>query len=413
MRAVWFLFFLTLLSRLVVLPFAEVTDADAVTRIYMAEKWLLDPSLISEGVWLPFHHYFNAFALLIWSDSWYSPMLFHCILASLTVFPLYAFTQREFNERGARLAVLIYMFSSVVFHNSFHALSELPNAVFIMFALDQLSLLIRNRAVKHAVLAGLFMTVAAGFRYESWLLIAVFSGILLLFRTPIKHIFIFGLAAIVFPVYWMVGNWMAHGDLFFGLSGAYHWNVIMEGVNENIDGVEKIKRLLFFPISWVIAFSPILIGLLLVALPRSIVRKEFKRSWLIWSLPFLILLTTFIFKSYEGTLLNQHRFTILPLLLTAPFIALIANTAKTGWKEWLAYVSLPVFLFLSFRMATLETEKWIPSDRVEHAVRQIRLSTFSTFSAIPRQSDPFIRQIVPHLPKDSPETHGYLGDFWT
>jgi hypothetical protein len=41
------------------------------------------------------------------------------------------------------------------------------------------------------------------------------------------------------------------------------------------------------------------------------------------------------------------------------------------------------------------------------------LSTFSTFSAIPRQSDPFIRQIVPHLPKDTPETHGYLGDFWT
>jgi 4-amino-4-deoxy-L-arabinose transferase-like glycosyltransferase len=383
-RVVWVLFLIVLFSRLLALPFAEVRDADAVTRIYMAEKWLLDPHLISEGIWLPFHHYFNALSLWVWSDVWYSPMVFNSLLTALTVFPLYAFTKREFHERGARLAVVVYLFSSVVFHNSFHALSELPNAVFIMFALDQMSLLVREKKMKHAVLAGLFMTIAAGFRYESWLLIAIFSGMLLLFRVPIRSIFVFGLVAIIFPVFWMAGNWLAHGDLFFGLSGAYNWNVVMEGVNDHIDGIEKIKRLLFFPLSWLLVFSPILVFLVLFRFLRKWQKRDLQKTQLIWILPFIIVLSIFIYKSFEGTLLNQHRFTILPLLLTVPFTAWIVETTKTKWMEWVAYASIPLFFWLSFRMETIEFEKWIPSDRVEQAVRQIRLSTFSTLSAIPQ-----------------------------
>jgi len=412
-KAVWLLFLLALLSRVIAMPFAEVTDADAVTRIYMAEKWLLDPHLISEGIWLPFHHYFNAIALWFWSDSWYSPMLFHSILASLTVFPLYHFTKREFHERGARLAVLVYIFSAVVFHNSFHALSELPNAVFIMFALDQMSLLVREKRIKHAVLAGLYMTIAAGFRYESWMLIAIFSGMLLLFRVPIRSIFVFGFLASIFPLFWMLGNYIAHKDLFFGLSGAYHWNVVMEGVNDNIDGVEKIKRLLFFPLSWVMVFSPVLILWLFIRFIRRLISRSALKSEFIWMLPFLFLLATFIFKSYEGTLLNQHRFTILPLLLSVPFVALILDPVKAKWMDWLAYLSIPACFFLSFSLATIEGEKWIPSQRIENAVRQIRLSTFSTLGAIPRQTDPFMREVVQRFPRTTKENHGFLGDFWT
>ena len=50
------------------------------------------------------------------------------------------------------------------------------------------------------------MTVAAGFRYEAWLVMAPFFTVIFL-RKNYKHAILFGLFAILFPLVWMArGN---------------------------------------------------------------------------------------------------------------------------------------------------------------------------------------------------------------
>ena len=72
----------------------------------------------------------------------------------------------------------------------------------------------------------------------------------------------------------MIGNHIAHHDIFFGLSGAYHWNIKMEGVNDHLSKVEQVKRLMYFPLSWFYFYSPILAAFLFWKLFSKITLKN-------------------------------------------------------------------------------------------------------------------------------------------
>lgn len=73
--------------RLLAFPFAQVVDADATTRVLIAESWLQSPSLIYEGVWPPLHFYFNALAIAVSGERLVMPILFHIIIGSATAYP--------------------------------------------------------------------------------------------------------------------------------------------------------------------------------------------------------------------------------------------------------------------------------------------------------------------------------------
>ncbi|TNE75406.1 MAG: hypothetical protein EP333_04315 [Bacteroidetes bacterium] len=412
-RKIWVLFIGLLIFKLLLLPWVEVTDSDAVSRVFTAEELINEPRLVSEGVWLPLHYYFTSLSILLSGGSlWYGPMIFHVLIGALTIFPLYRFTAREFNERGAMWAVIIYVLSPVVFRNSYHALAGVPNAFFIMMVMDFMSRLRHSGSLKDAVYAGVFMTIACGFRYESWLLFALFTGMLLLFRVSIKRIAIFWLIGMLFPAFWMIGNWIAHHDLFYGLSGAYHWNVIMEDVNAGVDLTEKIKRIVFFPLSWLLNISPLVgVTLFFVGIARHVKRK-LPRTQLILVIPFLVMCVVFLYKSYEGTLLDQHRFTIALLLLSAPFLSYLAELKSRVYRTVLIMSCLGSFIF-SFNAMFFEWERIVPQERVRNVFKAIRLETFATLQPIPRQTDPEIRNVMKLIEKEKNGTDGLIMDFWT
>ena len=87
--------------KLILLPFSETTDADAVTRIFLSIKWLDNPHWIMTDVWAPFHYYLNAFSLSIWDNRVIMPKLVQVTISCLTLLPFYFFVKREFNEKGA------------------------------------------------------------------------------------------------------------------------------------------------------------------------------------------------------------------------------------------------------------------------------------------------------------------------
>ena len=313
--------------RLILIPFVQITDADATSRIFIAEKWLENPTILTEGIWPPFHYYFNSIALLISGERIYGPMIFHILITCLTIIPLYHFTKREFSEKGAWFSILFFLFCPIIFRNSFQALSGLPHAFFIAMAVNSISKSIRFTDFKQAIYAGLFMTIAAGFRYEAWLLIAIFTLIFLLFK-QFKLVIVFWCFSMIFPVFWMIGNHIAHNDFLFGLA---------EPNNLEIAFGFKIERLLFFPFSWFFIYSPILVFLVARKVYQKMKIRQIMKSRLIWSIPFWTLFAVFIYKSYEETLLMQHRFTILLILFSTPFISIIFENIQWTRFKVIAY----------------------------------------------------------------------------
>lgn len=335
-----------LLLRLICLPFAQAVDADAVTRIFMAQEWWDNPSLITEGVWPPLHQYFYGFIVGITGDYQTIPILITIVVSSLSAWPMYLFVRREFNEKAAFWIALALALSPVLFRNSYHTLSGTPFVFLLLFTLVFLTKSWKESNWKAAIWAGVLMTLACGFRYEGWMLFALFTGLGLLQRAW-KETAVFWMVSMIFPAFWMLGNYAAHQDFFFGLSGAYDWNIVQEGVNNYMPRDIMLLRWFFFPASWFFLFSPILVLVFFIAFWKTIRTKQVQWTKWRWGGVFLILLITFIYKSHEGTLLNQHRFTSSLIVFSLPMLALVWDLPQT-WLKRTAQVGILLLLPLSY-----------------------------------------------------------------
>jgi 4-amino-4-deoxy-L-arabinose transferase-like glycosyltransferase len=121
---------LALIARFICLPYTQIVDADSVTRIFIASDLLENFTIISEGVWLPMHHYLNAIAIFLFSNRINGPVIVHILISVLTAVPLYYFTKRVFTMRGAFFTVALFLFNPLFFRYSFQVLSEIPYLFF-------------------------------------------------------------------------------------------------------------------------------------------------------------------------------------------------------------------------------------------------------------------------------------------
>ena len=196
--------------RMILLPSSQVVDADAVSRIFLSRKWLDAPTIIYEGVWLPLHQYWNALLIAISGSYITFPIIINCVLASLISWPVYSWVRREFNNKTAFWVALLFTLSPVIMRNSFQALSGTPFLLLVAFAFNELSLFLQSYDSKHVNRMGFFLTIASGFRYEAWLLIAIF-GLVLVLKKQWVYSLKFSVVAIIFPLFWFIGNTAVHG----------------------------------------------------------------------------------------------------------------------------------------------------------------------------------------------------------
>ena len=347
-----------LVVRLIILPFSQTVDADAVTRIFMAYNWLRNPELITSAVWLPLHLYFNAAAIWLSGDLVFGPKIMNILFAVATVPPLYKFVKNEFNSEGAFWVTLTYLFVPIVILNSLQALSGIPYAFFIVSAMYFLSQGRKTQQqIKFGIFAGLAITLAGGFRYEAWLLIAVFSGVLFL-QKQWKMMIAFMLFSMIVPTFWMVGCYIDEGDIFYGPNGAYRWNVVISGVNDNMTFDKYVKRTFFFFVSWILLLTPVVSFLIVFYSVKSRKLKSVSRSTWLWLIPFIVLFLMFIYKAINGTLLLQHRFTLSLILTSLPFYALMFQDGKSLKIKRIIALAV-VILFIPYSYINLDKYSFI------------------------------------------------------
>lgn len=376
-----------LVLKLCFLPIVDTIDPDVFSRIYISEYWLSHPEWYTDGIWLPFHFYLTGAAIWISGNHVYGPMVLHILFSVATLIPLFHFTKREFNEKGAYLVVFAYLLSPIVFRFSYQALSGIPNAFFVAMALNYLSLALNKGKRSAAILSGLFITFAAGLRYESWILIMAF-GLMILIRMDRRTLVYFLLPASVFPVIWMTGNYLVHGHVLYGVTGVYNSETVIAD-NSNVTSVQFIIRSLFFPLSLFLLFSPILMSQLIVHSLKRWRSGFFDLNRALWLLPFVILLVAFIYKAQAGTLLLQHRFNILLILLLLPFLAILT---EAEWKgTWRKRIALLGFMMLPFVQLwfypRIENLVGVESEWGKELWKQ-RVDGFAYLNPIPQLIDP-------------------------
>ncbi|PWL24218.1 MAG: hypothetical protein DCO96_14540 [Fluviicola sp. XM-24bin1] len=401
-----------LFLRLILFPFAQVVDADAVTRIFMAQEWWEDPAWISEGVWPPLYQYFYGIIVGITGNHQTIPILVSILLSSLSAIPMYHFVKREINERAAFWMALALVFSPVLFRNSYHTLSGTPFILLLLLTMNSLSKSWRESDVNAAIWAGVFMTLACGFRYEGWMLFALFTGFGLL-QKAWKTTVIFWGFAMIFPAFWMIGNYMAHQDFFFGLSGAYDWNVVQEGVNSYLPRDIILLRWFFFPASWFFIFSPILVITLLIGVWKLLRNKQFDWKKWRWGGVFLLLLIVFIYKSNNGTLLNQHRFTGTLIVFSLPMLALLWEL-ETKRLLQITKVGILLLLPLSFLWGRPNYAKVFPDGTSTHyALEHFQGISRQGLAAVPRLKDPQVVEFRETLKSNLKDNDALVIDFIT
>jgi hypothetical protein len=314
-------------ARVVFLPDATTDGGDSVGRVWNSIRWLEDPHLITHGMWGPLHYYLLAFVLWFWPNPVLAPVGFHLLLGVATPLLVYAFTRTAIaGPRAALLVAVTYAVYPVAIRNSLSVRSEVPFVLFLLIAMIFVELARREEGSwKHALVAGMSLTLAAMLRYEAWMLIPLLA--LLLWRKP-RLMGVFIACALIHPVFWMVGNGIHNGDPLYSVNVATRWERERMGramiplstrILQGVTYAGTILRGMTFPLG-VIAVTGATVAL---------IKRERCRAWL---LPVAGLALLLMWSIARGALVPKINYAVTLGTMLLPFAAVIWR--RLGVEGW-------------------------------------------------------------------------------
>lgn len=373
---------LGLVLRLAVLPFTHTTEPDAMSRIVISWEWLQTPNTgLQSAVWLPLHTYVLGLMFKVFPEYYYIPTVLNILFAVLTAIPLYWFSQREFGEKSGiaagAIAATAFMVYPLAFRNSLMALSDTPFALLLAASLPLLSYArAKNGTLWQAALAGLFISLAAGIRYEGWVLIPFMAVIL--WRYP-RRLLAFGAMAMVVPTLWMIGCLITHGDPLYSFNYQSQDTAATLSERGGLSVLKRTVRLIFFPGVLGFGLSFPVLGLSLWGVAVALRKRS---SQLIWLVPFLALFLILSYKSVEGTMNLQPRYAIPMGMLLLPFMVVGLEQMPKQRQKLVTAAALVLMLPFSY---------------VLHLFRPALNLLLSDTSMVKRESPASLIEAIPRL----------------
>lgn len=304
--------------RLAVLPHATADGSDAVSRVWIAWRWLEDPQFIPNQVWGPLHFYLIGGVLALFPDPVLPPIFLHVMLGVAISPLLYVFTKIEFgSERAALIVALTSAVYPVAVRNSVSVRSETPCALFVLAAMIFVSRARRMQDGRtQAIAGGFFMTLAGMLRYEVWLLIPFFA---VLFWRKRSHGLLFLTVAMIHPVIWTFASWMSTGDPFYSMNWAAAWELHSMGRSE-LDLAERLRSGIVFLINALQGLTPLVALACLTGAALSFLKREGSALWL---LPLSMLAAALAGAVVRGSLVPKFNYTETLGLMLLPFSAVL------------------------------------------------------------------------------------------
>ena len=254
--------------------------------------------------------------LWLFDDPITAPVVMHVLLGSATPAVLYLFTNRLFQAPRAALAVgIAFALYPIAIRNSLSVLAQAPFA--LLLALTILALAHardRDGDWRHALAAGVALTLASALRYEGWML-TPFLALLLWQRRGRAAIFI--AAAVGWPIISMSANWLHFADPTIGINSAAHHE--LESVGKAFLSFEERMALPFkLAMGLVGGMTPVLVLFVCLGVLDCLARR---RPQTIWLLPAVGLAALMVAAAARGSLVPKAIYTETLGLLLMPFLA--------------------------------------------------------------------------------------------
>ncbi|MCY1081205.1 glycosyltransferase family 39 protein [Archangium lansingense] len=318
-----------LLPRLVLMPFNENYYGDAVARTELAERWAREPHVITsygDGAYQfgPLHLYVVGAALKVVEDKALAGRLVSLLFGVLSVVPLFALTRRLFGWRAGVWASLAFSVWGMHLQMSTTAASEALSLFFMLWVFALIAEGLDENRLGPLFGAGVVLNLACAVRYDAWMFIPLLSVALLFWGedrvAALTRAVGFGLLCLPFPLLWMQGNEMAHGDPFFPITAVeqFHADWTREGVARVGQLRYRLESLGFWPGVALLTLSPGVALLGMVGMWRSW-RERPDTRWLVLA----ALVPTAYFTFRAAVLLNFQplgRFTVTEVAVLLPFL---------------------------------------------------------------------------------------------
>jgi hypothetical protein len=204
----------------------ESLTADDFGRVIVAATWADRPAWVSHGTALPFHTYVIGSALLLYNDLFLTPRVVVFIAGACSLVLMFLLTQALFQRPliSAIATLLLAVNPAHVWLSS----TPLTEILHLTAVLAFLYLLVRawNGSFRQQLITALVIAVATSIRFESWIFAALISMVWISVASyrawqqrslaRLGQIFALLLIIWLFPVVWVLGNYLVTGDpLFF------------------------------------------------------------------------------------------------------------------------------------------------------------------------------------------------------
>ena len=202
---------------------SQDAGGDALARARITANWLQNFRLeFHFDVWLPLHFWMMAAVSMLVGDVETGCRLLSLVLGIASVPIVWTLTSELDGAKPAIFATILFAFYSVHIAHSVTSSCDVP---YLFFVVAGMALFFRARRTDKLwllFLGGLSLTLASGIRYEAWIITAALNAILL-YRREFKRFGVFLAGSGLFPIFWMVHEWITLGHPLFAPTLNYSW----------------------------------------------------------------------------------------------------------------------------------------------------------------------------------------------
>lgn len=249
----------------------EALSADDFGRVIVAALWVRDPQPIWHGVWLPLHTYLVGSLIWLTGELLWTPRLLNMLLGVLSLVLIYHLAHQLFQRKLiALLSVSLLLINPGFIWLALTPLTELQYTTLILGSLVGLCSYVQTGRSGPLYLGTACLALASTLRFEAWVLIALLGGALagaalLRARARQPPLVLAQLIALmvlaVFPLSWMLGNYVITGDALYFLEVNRNFDRTFYGTERNYWAYGQV----------LFALDPLGSGLALLAFPALII----------------------------------------------------------------------------------------------------------------------------------------------
>ncbi len=347
-----------LVPRLLVFAVNENLYGDAVVRTELAERWLREPHVITaygDGAYQfgPLHMYLVGAALSV-MDREVAGRAVSLLFGVLSVIPLFALTRRLFGWRAGVVAGLAFSAWGMHLQFSTTAGSEAVSLFFMLAAFALYAEGVDENRFAPLFQAGLMLNLACALRYDAWMYIPLLT-LALCFSSEDRVASLtravgFGLVCLPFPLLWMQGNELMHGDPFFPVKAVedFHRNWVQSSAGSGLAIGWRLQQLGFWPGIALLTLSPLVALFGMVGMWKAW-RSRPDTRWLVAAA--VVPAAYFTFRAVVLlTFVPLGRFTVTQVALVPVFVAFgftaLVGARGAGLRKALAGVTAVIAVAL-------------------------------------------------------------------